>query len=395
VKQAIGQMVLVAGEAGIGKTRLVREFADGLRAEHWIVLQGACFERDSLLPYAPVLDALRTMLTTLPPSDIERCLGPAQADLASLLPELGGGRASDSAVDPSQQKHRIFRAFEGVFLRLGAKQPLLLVLEDLHWADDSSLEFLSGFARSVARAPILALGTYRDIEVPARLSAMLEELDRSRSCIELRLTGLSRDEVGQMLRAIFRLERPIRQDFLQAIWTLTEGNPFFIEELLRSVVGTGDVTGPDHDWDRRAVSELRLPRTLQDAVRRRTERLSDAARSVLLLAAVSGRRFEFDLLQRVTRQAEAELLALMKELVGAQLLVEVDDRGDQFAFRHALTHQAVYGQLLGRERRALHRRVGETSSVVAAGDMVQKILRPLSSQPVWLRVAPADGSVKF
>jgi tetratricopeptide (TPR) repeat protein len=132
-------------------------------------------------------------------------------------------------------------------------------------------------------------------------------------------------------------------------------------------VAAGDAADGDGGWDRTPVNELRLPRTVHDAVRRRTERLSPDARAVLLLAAVAGRRFDFELRRRLTGRDEAELLALIKELIAAQVVVEVDDRADQFAFRHALTRQAVYEQLLGRERRALHGRVGETIEQLFAG----------------------------
>jgi DNA-binding CsgD family transcriptional regulator/tetratricopeptide (TPR) repeat protein len=361
-----GQTVLVAGEAGIGKSRLVREFAERLGRDGWVVQRGTCFERDRLLPYAPLLDVLRALLTTLPPAQVERCLAPALPDLARLLPELGH-RPPRQAGDPEQEKRRIFSALAGAFSCLAAGQPLLLVVEDLHWADETSLELLAVLARRVPREPILLLATYRDDEVGGALGYLLNELDRSRLAVELRLTRLGYDDVAAMLRAIFDLDRPVHRRFLRAIYALTEGNPFFVEELLRSLVAAGDVADGDGGWDRTPVNELRLPRTVHDAVRRRTERLSPDACAVLLLAAVAGRRFDFELLRRLTGRDEAELLALIKELIAAQLVVEVDNRADQFAFRHALTRQAVYEQLLGRERRTLHRRVGETIEQLFAG----------------------------
>jgi DNA-binding NarL/FixJ family response regulator len=359
VATGAGQTVLVAGEAGIGKSRLVRELAERLGRDGWDVQQGTCYERDRLLPYAPFLDALHALLATLSPAEVERCLGPALPDLARLLPELAF-QPAEAASDPEQEKHRIFYALAGALSRLAARQPLLLVIEDLHWADDTSLEVLAVLARRVPREPILVLGTYRDDEVSGGLGHLLDELDRSRLAVELRLTRLGRDEVAAMLRAIFAPERPVRQDFLQAIFALTEGNPFFIEELLRSLVAVGDLASVDGSWDRKPVNELRLPRTVRDAVQRRTDRVSPEARQVLVLAAVAGRRFDFELLRSLTGCDEVELLGLIKELIAAQLVVEVEKRGDQFAFRHALTRQAVYEQLLGRERRGVHRRIADT-----------------------------------
>jgi predicted ATPase len=197
-------------------------------------------------------------------------------------------------------------------------------------------------ARRIPREPILLLGTYRDDEVGKGLGYLLDELDRSRLAVKLRLTRLDRDEVAAMLRAVFQLDQPVRQHLLEAIYALTEGNPFFVEELLRSLVAAGDIANVDGSWDFKPLNQLRLPRTVHDAVQRRTDRVSPEARQVLVLAAVAGRRFDFELLRSLSGRDEADLLGLMKELIAAQLVVEVEKRGDQFAFRHALTRQAVY-----------------------------------------------------
>ncbi len=361
VPTGAGQTVLVVGEAGIGKSRLVREFARGLEHDGWVVQQGHCFERDRLLPYAPFLDLLRTLLTTQTPPEIERSLGPALPDLARLLPELTLQPPEPSG-DPEQDKHRTFHALLGVLSRLAARQPLLLVVEDLHWADETSLELLAMLARRVSREPILLLGTRRDDEAGGDLGSLLNELDRGRLAVNLRLPRLSRDEVGAMLGAIVGPDRPVHQDLLLAIYSLAEGNPFFIEELLRSLIGAGG-------WDRQPVNELPLPRSVHDAVRRRTDRVSPEARQVLVPAAVLGQRFDFELLQHLTRRDEAELLQLLKELVAAQLVVEVEGPVDQFAFRHALTRQAVYEQLLGRERRGVHLRIAAALEQMSAGSV--------------------------
>lgn len=160
-----------------------------------------------------------------------------------------------------------------------------------------------------------------------------------------------------MLRVIFELTRPVRTEFLDAIYDLSEGNPFFIEEVLKSLVATGDIFYVEGRWDRKALEELRIPRSVQDAVRRRLEGLGLEAGRLVTLAAVAGRRFEFSLLQVLTQHDEAELLGLIKELIATQLVVE--ESAERFAFRHALTREAIRTTLLARERRALHWSIAE------------------------------------
>ena len=186
--------------------------------------------------------------------------------------------------------------------------------------------------------------------------------------MELTLTPLSIDRVGEMIRSIFWQPGAMGADFVEAIYRLTEGNPFFIEELLKSLVTSGEIVYTDGKWDRKSGQEdpaiglsdrLQLPRSVQLAVQQRLDHLSTEARELLSLAAVAGRRFDFALLQQLTQRDGAEMLRLIKELITAQLVVE--EAEDVFTFRHALTRQAVYSALLARERRVLHRSIAETT----------------------------------
>jgi len=174
--------------------------------------------------------------------------------------------------------------------------------------------------------------------------------------------------VDRMIGAIFDLNRPVRADFLEPIHTLTEGNPFFIEEVLKALLAVGEIFYVEGIWDRKPMRELHIPRSVQDAVVRRMEQLSDAAQSTLALAAVVGRRFDFRLLQGLTAMNEYELVQQIKQMVAAQLIVE--ESADEFAFRHALTREAVYATLLRRERKALHHRVAELLEGLYTGSAV-------------------------
>ncbi len=355
-----GQTLLISGEAGVGKSRLLAEAKVRAVRLGFLCLQGNCFEPDRSLPHAPILDLLRKVPAARPPDDIRAHTGSVVPELIKILPEFAVSLpdvASGTALEPVPDKRRLFHALVQVFVHLAAGQPLLVAIEDLHWSDDGTLEFLLHLARCTASQPILLLLTYRAEEVEPALSHFLAEIDRERLASELRLAPLSIDEVGAMLRAIFDLHRAVRADFLDVLYDLSEGNPFFIEEIVKSLIASGDILYADVMRDRRPMAEFRIPRSVQDAVGRRVERLSQDARRALELAAVAGRRFDFALLQRMLQCHEQELLQLMKQLVGAQLVIE--ESAERFAFRHALTRQAIYSGLLVRERRSLHREIAQ------------------------------------
>src|SRR3989441_6419300 len=189
------------------------------------------------------------------------------------------------------------------------------------------------------------------------LRHFLAQWDREHLTQEILLARLTRDEVEAMLRAIFALPRSMHLDLPDLLYGLTDGNPFFVEEILKSLIVSGDIFYANGRWDRKPLGELYIPRSVQDAVQQRTDQLSERARQMLALAAVAGRRFDFSLLQQLTHYDESQLLQVMKEVIAAQLVVE--ESAEQFAFRHALTRQAIYADLLVRERKALHRRIAE------------------------------------
>ena len=208
-------------------------------------------------------------------------------DVVHLFPDLTVLPPLPS-LDPEQEKRRLFTALTHVFLSQAAEQPLLLVVEDLHWSDDTSLELLQYVARRCATQPLLVLLTYRSDEVRPTLSHWLAELDREHLGQEVALNRLTRSETGAMLQSIFDLGRPVQAAFLDAIYTLTEGNPFFIEEILKSLIAAGEISYTDGVWDRKPLGELHIPRSIADAVQQRSHHLSESARQ--RLGPGSGRR---------------------------------------------------------------------------------------------------------
>jgi DNA-binding CsgD family transcriptional regulator/Tfp pilus assembly protein PilF len=362
-KSGQGQVVQVSGEAGIGKSRLVAEVKIRADSEDFSLLQGNCFQMDSSYPYAPLLDMLRTLVAANPQTETA---DPIFLEFARLLPELLSSSTHELSTplpDPEQEKRRLFAALIRFFKERASQQPVLLVIEDLHWCDDISLEFLLSLARSSVALPLLLMMTYRNDEIQPGLQHFLAQLDRARLSQGLQLVSLTRNDVEAMLRAMLGLSGVERKNLLDLIYPLTEGNPFFVEEVLTSLVSRGELVCDDNGWhyishpDRRG-ERLPVPRSVQEAVQQRTAYLSEDAKRLLSLAAMAGRRFNVTLLQEVMRCDETHLLALLKEVMGAQLVIE--EAADQFAFRHALTQQAIADALLVRERRLLHRMLGET-----------------------------------
>jgi len=345
-----GQIALLSGEAGIGKSRLVAEISIQAAQRGFTCLTGRSFETDRAFPYAPLIDLLRThqsqQSTTLSAAELRH--GGVDIFVAEYVAqEQAVGLAAEQA-----KRQRFQRFVE--FLQQQT-MPLLVTVEDLHWSDDLSLECLLYLARTLAHHPIVLRLTYRNDEVQPALSALLAALRREPITHEVALHRLTPPQLEAMIQAIFAHPQAVRSEFVTALHSLTDGNPFFVEEVLKALVSVGDIFYADGLWTRKALGELHIPPTVQDAVQRRTHRLSPAAHELLTLAAVIGRRCEFTLLQQLAQADEATLLHLLKELIAAQLIRE--ETADCFVFRHALTQQTIYHALLTRERRRLHHAV--------------------------------------
>ncbi len=369
VKSGRGQVALLSGEAGVGKSRLVAEVKTHAEREGFLPLQGNCFQADRAFPYAPFLDLLHSYFFGVSPLTKHRDLLPFAQKLSQVLPDVmpllpeHPPLVVSSSLDPQQAQRRLFALVLQFFTERARHQPLLCILEDLHWSDEASLELLVYLARSSTRLPILFVLTYRSDEESAELRHCLAELDREHLAQDFSLQRLVRADVDAMLQAIFAMHQAVPTGLLDSLYQLTEGNPFFIEEVLKSLITTGEITDREGVWERTPLFGMHthspsIPRSVHDAVYQRTKQLSVPARQVLTLAAVAGRRFDLTIVQQVMHADESQLLALMKELVAAQLVME--EAADQFSFRHALTRQAVYSELLTGERRTLHRTIAET-----------------------------------
>lgn len=383
-------MMLVVGEAGIGKSRLVAEAKAHAAGRGVRVLEAACFPHDGLRPYAPLIDLARARLRGVAPSAMLGQVGPFARVLHPLLPDLVPRPTGPAEDEPNLDQDRglLFAALAHCLATWAEGGPVLLVVEDLHWCDDASLDFLLHLTRqgsvpaptvSERRATepaVRLLATYRAEDADPRLLHWLAQLDRLRLAGEIALAPLSREEVSAMIATISDTRPLPSPRLIDGIYELSEGNPFWVEELLRASVEPGEprTTGERRDGHPGSPEQWQIPRSVHDAVYQRVVGLSPQARALVTLAAVIGRRFDATLLQHLAAIDERTLLAALRELVQAQLVVEASD--EQFSFRHALTRQALYGELLRRERITHHRAVLAAAETLYGGTSDAQIVDP-------------------
>ena len=358
-----GQTVVLGGEAGVGKSKFVREAQAHATATGARVLVGLAHQSDATLPYAPFVSAIRSGFHGLDRDELGRVLQRSAPDLAELFPELG--RIERAVAPTGLERHRLTVAFQHLFRAFAREAPVLVVLEDLHWADETSLELLQHLARELRDARVLILATYRSDEMHRRHPFLraLAELQRERMVTEIQLKRLTPDETRELIRATFAARDPnvrVSDEFRDAVYTRSEGNPFFTEELLKAIVDSGGVFWREGDgWARKPIEELAIPGSIREAVRARIEALSAEARETLSAASVIGNRFGFELLRDVTGADERALEARIREFIELQLVTDASGGDEEHAFRHALTREVVYDDLLVRERKRLHRAVAD------------------------------------
>jgi DNA-binding CsgD family transcriptional regulator len=334
--EASPAFAFVAGESGVGKSRLVAEFQARATAAGARVLIGHCLELGgTVFPYAPLVDALRPVARELAGSGLDLPAS-TRAALGELFPEFGDGRDGERA-----SQARLFEALLALIDGLGRDRPVALVLEDLHWADPSTRDFLIFLVRSARAERLCLLATYRSDELHRRhpLRPVLAELERVTGVQRIAVERFSRDEMTEQIACI--LDMPAEPALADRLYARGQGNPLYTEELLAaSADGCGE-----------------LPETLRDALLGRFERLPVAAQEVARVAAVVERPMSHALLETLSRLAPDELLAGAREAVAHQILVTHQD--GTYAFRHALVGEAIYEDLLPGERTALHAALAE------------------------------------
>ncbi len=335
---------LVAGEAGIGKTRLVGELMTRARDAGARVLVGDCLRLgETGLPYAPFVAALRRALRPLRGHELDQLIGPGRAELAHLLPDLGPAAPRplprpDASVSAAAAQARLFEIVFAILRRLAEERPLLLVLEDVHWADSSTRDLFRFLVRTAREGRFLFVATYRTDELHRRhpLPPVIAELSRLPHVDQVEVAAFDEGELGQQLAAI--TGEPAAPEVTEALLTRSGGNPFFAEEL----IAAGEVG-------------LALPRSLRDTLIDRVRQRSEAAQAILRVIAVAGGRVDHRLLAAVSGVPPADLADALRETVEHHVL-EPTSPGEMpaYHFRHALLQEAVYEDLLPSERTQLH-----------------------------------------
>jgi DNA-binding SARP family transcriptional activator/predicted ATPase len=360
-----GHLVAVIGEAGVGKSRLVAEVAAEAAARGGRVLLGRCYEAEQILPFASWVDAFRAGHVDRGEEALAGLDAPWRAELARLLPELA---APGHAPPQGPVDHR--QLFDGVtqlVRHLVLRQPVLLILEDLHWGDEMSLRLLPFVARRLRTWPILVVGTAREEELAGAplLRRTLEDLARDQRCVELRLAPLSKDDTLALVRTLVSAgsDEPTTRGLAEQIWAISEGNPFAVVESVRALPTD---RAPDPS------ARLGVPQRVREVVVRHLEALSERSREVTTVAAVIGREFDFRLLRRAAGVEEHEAAAALEELVRRRILHNV---GERFDFTHERIREVAYGRILGERQRVLHARIAESMETLYADRLDDQVER--------------------
>ena len=368
------RVVMLAGEPGGGKSRLVREFAAEVAGEGALVLSGSC---DAVVrtPYGPFVEALAQLTQTLEPDELRSALGPSGGELTRLLPDLPalvGELSVPVAADPDTERHRLHTALTDLLASVSRERPTLLVLEDGHWADAPTLLLLRHLARSAWSARLLLLATFRDTEadLPAGLAETLADLRRSDDVVRMRLAPLSGEEVADLVsRAAGGAGAAAEsRELASAIHDLTGGNAFLVCELWRALVETGAVEIVAGQLRvTRPLADLGTPESVREVVSERLSRLAPTTIDLLELAAAAGPEFELEPIRRAAGLSEPELLVALEEGVGSGMIEELPAQRLACRFTHEIVRRALYDRITRMRRAELHFRVGEALESTGAG----------------------------
>jgi len=359
------RVVLLSGEPGIGKTTLAGDVAQRAHGDGATVLYGRCDE-DLGVPYQPFVEALGGWVSDAPEPALAALDGRHLSELSRLLPQVRHRipeLAEPPSTDADAERYLLFGAITAALAAMAATAPVVVVLDDLHWADKPTVLLLRHLAATLNRAEVLVVGTYRDSDLTAThpLTEGLAALRREPAVERIAVGGLDDNGVVALLEGLAGHE--MADDGIElahAVRRETGGNPFFTAEVLRHLVETAAIRQEDGRWVAAVdLSSIGLPESVREVVGQRVRRLGDDVQQVLMLASVMGRDFDLDLLARVAELDEGAVLDSLEAAAATQIVSEVDGGSERFTFTHALFQHTLYEELSASRRSRTHRRVGE------------------------------------
>lgn len=378
-----GGMVVLAGEPGIGKTRLTEELAEHATEGEWLVAWGRCFEGDYAPPYLPFAEAIEAIATSIPVEGLGAELSPVAGPLVQLVPRLRH-RLPDAPdpvrLQPDEERFRILDAV-GQFVTVASRRmPLLVCLDDLHWADGGTAAMLRHVARFLPPNRVLLVATYRDTEIARRhpLAEALTALHRESNFKRIKLGGLEPDDVGELLGL---LTENFPHVVVDSITKSTEGNPFFIKEVVHHLLEEGKISlDADGRWTSAlSISQLGIPDGIRDTIHRRLSRLSGSANRLLGVACAFEGEFNFEVVAEVAELEESAALDALDEAVAAELVQPLGGSTSN-RFSHALIRQTLYEDLSPARRVRIHRRMAEALSARHSGHLSPAQAAEIASQ---------------
>jgi adenylate cyclase len=370
-----GGLVLLVGEAGIGKTRLLRELGAYVQSQGVHVLHGRCpalFRMDGVPPYVLWKEVVKDYLETCVPDQLNRVMGHYPAEVAKLVPELSqklGAIPESFPISPEREQNRLFEAVWQFITNISKEAPLLVLLDDLQGTDSSSLLLLLYLARGVHRWPLLLLGAYRSTEVDANhpLTPVLTELNRELLLQSVSLKRMSSDDISEMVKKILEQD-DIPAEFCGIVYEKTRGNPFFVEEVVKSLKEEEVIYREKNKWKVKEVSRIEFPETVKSVIKTRISRLDDESQKILTMASVVGNEFTLDALQEVIGFNECNLPKILDRLLKTGLLKHRVVRGeDVCSFADIIMRDVVYEEVGTFERKRLHSDVGVALEKAYAG----------------------------
>ena len=369
-----GGVAFLYGEAGIGKTRLARELAAYARLLGMRVLSGRCpalFRMDGVPPYILWKEVVKDYLETCTPEQLYKVIGNYPIEVSKLVPELKQMLRTipeSFPLSPENSRDRLFEAVSELVTNISRETPLLVILDDLQWTDESSLLLLHYLARGVYKESLLLLGAYRDTDVDERhpLVPVLAELNRERLLQSVQLKRMSFDDASEMIRRMLEQD-DVSKEFCKLIYERTRGNPFFVEEVIKSLKEEEVIYHEDNKWKIKEVSQIEFPETLKSVIKKRISRLDDECQNILTLASFVGNDFAFEALCGVTGIEENKLLELMEKLLKTGLVKERVIRGeDIYCFADVIMRDVVHEEVSHLRHKKLHNSVGNALEKVYA-----------------------------